>query len=161
MPQCLRPFLASITALLITLSNGYSLAQEDHIGAISAPQLLANYSEFKQEYDAYQPSPLQLEQIKLLAGKEITALFGTWCHDSEREVPRLLKLLASAQVDLSKLTLYGVDRRKQDPNGYAEKLGLQYTPTIIVSDGQGNELARIIEKPNEDIASDLAAQLTR
>ncbi len=161
MPQCIRPFLASITALLTILASSNSFAQEDHVGAISASSLLANYSEFKQEYDAYQPSPLQLEQINLLAGKEVTALFGTWCHDSEREIPRLLKLLASAKVDLSKLTLYGVDRSKQDPNGYAEKFGLQYTPTIIISDDQGNELARIIEKPKADLASDLATQLTR
>jgi thiol-disulfide isomerase/thioredoxin len=155
----LKPALARLATLLVILSSSVSLAQEDHVGAIAPAELLANYPEFQQEYDAYQPSQLQLNQIQGLAGTEITALFGTWCHDSEREVPRLLKLLEIAEVEVNKLTLYAVDRNKQDPDGYAEKYGLRFTPTIIVSDDKGQELGRIIEKPKTDIASDLAAQL--
>jgi thiol-disulfide isomerase/thioredoxin len=157
--HCLSSGFARLATLFIVLSTSTSLAQEDHIGVISPADLLANYAEFRREYDSYQPSQLQLEQIQLLAGTEVTALFGTWCHDSEREIPRLIKLLETAGVAVNKLTLYGVDRKKQDPDGYAEKYGLQFTPTIIVSNNIGRELGRIIEKPKTDIASDLAAQL--
>ena len=155
----LRLLCAGVISILIGFYASNSLAQEDHIGVISAADLLANYAEFQYEYDAYQPSPLQLEQIQQLAGKNITALFGTWCHDSEREIPRLLKLLETAEVEVNELTLYAVDRKKQDPDGYAEKFNLQFTPTIVVSDTSGDEIGRIIEKPKTDIASDLATQL--
>ena len=86
-------------------------------------------------------------------------LFGTWCHDSERKVPRLLKLLDQSEADLQNLTLFAVDRKKTDPDGFAARLELQYTPTIIVSEG-GQEIARIIERPLEGLATDLQSQLS-
>ena len=155
-----RSFITGLTVLLMAFSSSNSIGQEDHVGIITPENLLANYEVFRKEYDSYEPNQLQIDQIQHLANKEITALFGTWCHDSEREIPRLLKLLEAAGIGADNLTLYGVDRNKQDPDGYAEKYDLRYTPTIIVSDDQGKELGRIIEKPKNDIASDFSDQLT-
>lgn len=156
-----KVFFPILGLLFAIFSTNNSLAQKDHIGVIAPSDLLANYEEFQQEYDSYEPSELEIQNINQLAGKEIIALFGTWCHDSEREVPRLLKLLDAANVELKQLTLYAVDRKKQDPDGVAEKFDLRYTPTIILSDELGSELARIIEKPKTNIANDLANQLAR
>jgi thioredoxin 1 len=158
--QRYKQSIVSLVWFLAIISTSNSFSQADHIGVISPSDLLADYPEFKHEYDAYEPSQLQLDQIQQLAGKSVTALFGTWCHDSEREVPRLLKLLKVADVKVSELTLFAVDRKKQDQEGFAAKYDLRYTPTIIVSDGDNNELGRVIEKPKVDLASDLATQLT-
>lgn len=128
--------------------------QEDLIGIVNPEQVLASYSDFSEEYQQYTPSEQELTQFSQLNGKEITVIFGTWCHDSEREVPRLLKLLDTSEVTLHKFTLLAVDRNKQEPSGLASQKGLQYTPTIILSDA-GEELGRIIEKPAISITSDL------
>ena len=149
--------------LCLLLSMGMASAAEqnnsDHLGEISAPSLLSNYEAFASEYEAYSPTLAELSQIESLQGKEVTVLFGTWCHDSEREVPRLLKLLDQSEVDLQSLTLFAVDRNKTDPDGFAVRLDLQYTPTIIVSES-GQEIARIIERPIEGLATDLQSQLS-
>ena len=97
--------------------------------------------------------------MESVRGKEVIVLFGTWCHDSEREVPRLLKLLDQSEVDLQSLTLFAVDRNKTDPDGFAARLELQYTPTIIVSE-DGREIARIVERPIKGLATDFQGQLS-
>ena len=82
---------------------------------------------------------------------------GTWCHDSKREVPRFLKLIDTANVQLGSLKLVAVGYDKLDSDGLAKQHDLLYTPTIIVSDGE-KELARMIEKPKQSIAADLTLQ---
>jgi thioredoxin 1 len=161
--KALQPIARMVWAsLIIALSATTAFASEeknpDHIGKISTEYLLSEYPEFTKEYEAFQPSATQLQDIQALAGKDVVALFGTWCHDSEREVPRLLKLLEMGNIEVRRLTLYGVSRRKDDPEGFSEKYELQYTPTIVISDDRG-EVARIIEKPKGSLAGDIASQI--
>ncbi len=133
----------------------------DHIGAISQQELLSNYQHFAENFERHMPSQEDIELIKKLEGKQVLILFGTWCHDSVREIPRLLKLLDRSEVALEDVTLYGIDRRKSDPEGFAKKHGLKYTPTIIVFGEHDKEVARIIERPNTSLAGDLANQLNQ
>lgn len=152
---------ASVTMALLSTSAYASDEQTpDHIGKISAEYLLSTYPEFAKEYANFDPSAAQLRDIQALAGKEVTTLFGTWCHDSKREVPRLLKLLELANVPVKQLTLVAVSRQKDDPEGYSEKYELEYTPTIVISDG-GIEIARIIERPKGSLAQDIANQINQ
>jgi thioredoxin 1 len=148
--------------LIIALSANIAFANEektpDHIGKISTEYLLSEYPEFAKEYEAFQPSATRLQDIQTLAGKDVVTLFGTWCHDSVREVPRLLKLLKMGNVELKQLTLFGVSRSKGDPEGFSGKYDLEYTPTIIISDDK-YEVARIIEKPKGSLAGDIASQI--
>ena len=151
-------FSGLILALSLNVAVASQVLSPDHVGRITAQELLATYPNFAKEYARFEPSEAQLNEIQALAGKEIVALFGTWCHDSVREVPRLLKLLDLGQVQFGALTLYGVSRQKSDPDGYSEKYGLRYTPTFVVSDDAG-EIARVIERPNDSLAGDLASQI--
>lgn len=130
--------------------------QQDAIGLLSSAQLLADYAEFAEEYRLYTPQPTELQQMQALSGTRIVVLFGSWCHDSEREVPRLLKLIEGSGVKLESLQLHAVDRSKQHPANLHTQFALRYTPTFIVL-RDGNELGRIIEKPQQSLAADLAA----
>lgn len=123
-------------------------------GEISRDDLLKDYSSFSEEYDEYTPSEEELTTIKVLQGKQVLVFLGTWCHDSKREVPRFLKLLDTAKVQLGSLKLVAVGYDKLDPAGLAKQYDLMYTPTIIVSDGE-KELSRMIEKPKQSLAVDL------
>ncbi|MFT4886701.1 MAG: thiol-disulfide isomerase/thioredoxin [Pseudohongiellaceae bacterium] len=161
--KALHPLARMLWAsLIVALSANIAFASEektpDHIGKISTEYLLSEYPEFAKEYETFQPNATQLQDIQALAGKDVVALFGTWCHDSEREVPRLLKLLKMGNVEVRQLTLYGVSRSKGDPEGFSEKYELKYTPTIVISDNKG-EVARIIEKPKGSLAGDIASQI--
>ncbi|KKL85355.1 hypothetical protein LCGC14_1955590, partial [marine sediment metagenome] len=96
--------------------------------------------------------------MQKLEGKELIVLFGTWCHDSEREVPKLIKLIDASKVELASIEYVAVGYNKQDDAGIAEAHDLQYTPTFIVKQN-GKELIRVIEKPTGTLAQDLTKGL--
>ena len=131
---------------------------KDLIGLVTAQQFLQSNPTFAKNYRAYQPSQNELNAAKALKGKSLTVLFGTWCHDSQREVPRLLKVLDMADSQLTDLTLIAVNHNKQEPSGIYKTLGLRYTPTFVLFDGS-TELGRVIEKPQLSLGEDLAALL--
>ena len=132
-----------------------SAKSEPYTGEISASQLIADYPQFRSGYELYQPSAAEIAAVKSLAGKSLVVLFGTWCHDSEREVPRLLKLLALSDVELQSLSLHGVNYNKQEPSNLHQQFALKYSPTIILLQGDV-ELGRIVEKPTTSLGEDLA-----
>lgn len=142
-------------AITLLISNAAIADQAPFSGELAVKTLIADYPKFNQEYLEYAPSKDELALIKKLTGKEVLVLFGTWCHDSQREVPRLLKLLDTAKVELAQLRLVAVGYDKRDPDGIAQQHDLRFTPTIIVLEG-GTELSRMIEKPESSLASDLA-----
>jgi thiol-disulfide isomerase/thioredoxin len=130
-------------------------SQEVLAGVISSHALLEQYPEFKTEFDDYQPADGELAALRKIQGKKLVVLFGTWCHDSLREVPRLLKLLEQSAVKLSDIQLVAVNYDKQDPAKLHQLYKLKYTPTIVLLDGD-LELGRIIERPTVSLGHDLA-----
>ena len=56
------------------------------VGDISQSELLQRHEVFKRNYDAYE---VTAGIDELPADLKVKILFGTWCHDSEREVPRV------------------------------------------------------------------------
>jgi len=80
----------------------YSCASETYpmdpyaVGDISIKTLFENHEGFQDNYEEYQSG--NLLDPTLFRGVEIYMLFGTWCHDSKREVPRLLSLLNKLDV---------------------------------------------------------------
>jgi thioredoxin 1 len=155
----MKVFLGALLAIVLLGCNATdhdSDGSEPVTGVISASQLLTEYPQFRSAYEQYQPSSTEIDAVKTLAGKSLVVLFGTWCHDSEREVPRLLKLLNLSGVELQNLSLYGVNYNKQDPTNLHRQYNLKYSPTIILLQGQ-DELGRIIEKPLVSLGEDLAS----
>jgi thioredoxin 1 len=132
------------------------IAREEVVGLIDSQALLAQFPQFNTQYQSYQPTPVELQAIKRIEGKTLVVLFGTWCHDSVREVPRLLKTLTLAHVNLTSLQLLAVNPSKQLPGGAQRAYDLRYTPTFILFEGE-QELGRIIERPAVTLAQDLAA----
>ena len=125
------------------------------LGDISQAELLERHEVFKRNYDAYEVTT----GIDGLPGDlEVRILFGTWCHDSEREVPRMLKLLEASGVKQENIRLIALDIRKEEPEGRAKALGVKYTPTFIFFTG-GRELGRIIERPVDNLTQDVMALL--
>ena len=152
-------------AILMILSVGCGSTEEPatksepFTGVISASQLMVEYPQFRSVYEQYQPSSAEITAVKHLSGKSLIVLLGTWCHDSEREVPRLLKLLDLSGVELHSLSLHGVNYNKEEPTNLHHQYDLKYTPTIILMQGE-NELGRVVEKPIVSLGEDLAGFVT-
>lgn len=122
------------------------------VGDISQTELLDRHEVFKRNYDAYEVAS---GVDGLPPDLEVTILFGTWCHDSEREVPRMLKLLAASGLKKESISLIALDIRKSEPEGRAKALDVRFTPTFIFSRA-GIELGRIVERPESSLRGDVA-----
>lgn len=111
---------------------------------------------FNAEYDNFKPSAEAVETIKNnISDYEIMVFMGTWCGDSKREVPKLLKILEEVGYDLSNLTMVGVNRNKTTPENLEEGWELDRVPTIIFTK-DGKEINRFVEYPRESIEADIA-----
>ncbi len=111
---------------------------------------------YKPTYEAYTPKEEALETIKEnISDYDITVLMGTWCHDSKRETPKLLKLLDLSDYDMDKLTLIGVDYRRNTPDNVREKYDVLRVPTIIFYK-DGKEVNRFVEHAKQSLEEDIA-----
>ena len=125
------------------------------LGDISHAELLERHEVFRRNYTEYvTPKPVE----GLPADLAVQILFGTWCHDSEREVPRMLKLLEASGVKQENISLIALDIRKEEPEGRAKALDVRFTPTFIFLTG-GTEMGRIVERPNVNLEHDIKAML--
>ena len=123
----------------------------DYVGEISKTQLFHDYPRFKESYEGYSFD----EAAENLPGDfRVLVMFGTWCHDSEREVPRMLKLLGSLGVEEWAVTLIALDQAKREPRGRARALQVDFTPTFIFYVG-GREVGRIVERPETTLEQDI------
>ena len=140
--------LFSVMACLLLSANTREAKAESEgkplVGDLSAEQLFEAFPSFAAGYETFDA---EADSIQLPLDASVVVFFGTWCHDSEREVPRLLKLLETAGLSEEKLMLIGLDYRKREPEGRAAQFDVQYTPTAIFL-RQGVEVGRIVERPN-------------
>lgn len=149
-----------IFALII---SNISIAQtQDIIGETSKDEILStpHQSWFTENYQDYKPQPESVEQLKHILKKNnyrVEIYFGTWCSDSQREVPRFIKLLEKTEFNFEQLKLVAVGRDKKVPNVSKKKqksLNIINVPTIIVYQG-GQELNRFVEYAQESLEQDM------
>jgi thiol-disulfide isomerase/thioredoxin len=163
---------AFILMTLMTALPAWSAQDEKEeppklLGQIEAGQLGEEpYAEWYREgYVDYAPNPAVLEQLQAADwdGVEITAFFGTWCGDSQREVPRLVKILDLLEFPGDHLTLVAVDHvdeaTKKSPGGEEKGMEVYKVPTIVVS-RDGAEVARYVEHAVLSLERDLLAILS-
>ena len=120
---------------------------------------------FKPNYDSYLVDSFTCNFIRpLLAGKSITIFMGTWCGDSRREVPRVLKMLDCCGFPTNQLTLIMVSNTdsmyKKTPLHEEAGKNIVRVPTIIVEQ-KGAEIGRIIEFPVTSLEKDLLTILRK
>lgn len=124
----------------------------------------APYSEwYEAEKESYQIDQAAVTALKKagISGYNITAVVGTWCEDSHREFPRLIKVLQAAGYPEERLTIIAVNRKKESPGGEDGLYNLQKVPTFIVTK-YGKPVGRIIEFPQSGyIERDLLMMLEK
>ena len=142
--------------LIVFFLTGFSspnLKESNYlVGDVSIKFLLKQNPAFYSEYESYKVD----DQFELLGVKDLDVIivFGTWCHDSKREVPRMLRILDSIGMSFEKISLIAVDIRKSEPGGRGKLFNIKRTPTFIFFK-EGDEVGRIIERPDVNLESDL------
>ena len=91
---------------------------------------------------------------KHMKGVTIKAFMGTWCEDSQHEVPIFYKLMDAIDFDYKNLTMIGVNRSKETPDHLQEGLKITNVPTFIFYE-KGKEIGRFVEYPRETLEKDV------
>ena len=131
------------------------------IGPTTAAHLLDIVPDYAQRKSAYTPDITVVEMMKQYVhpGDRVEVYMGTWCSDSQREVPKLLRILDELHsqfgVELP-VTYVAVDRSKQQPAALIAGKDLQKVATFIYYRGD-REVGRIVEKPDGLFEDDLLA----
>lgn len=90
----------------------------------------------------------------LLAGVNVKIFMGTWCEDSQREVPQFYKILDLLKVSEDNLELITVDREKMTPEHLEDGFDITNVPTFIFYK-DGKEINRIVESPVTSLEKDM------
>lgn len=118
------------------------------------------YSEwFKKNYNEYSPNDTAVAALKEALNEcSITVFLGSWCGDSKREVPRLLKVLDAAKFSKNNIHLIFVDDHdsayKQSPGHEEAGKYIYRVPTIIIQK-HGADKGRIVEHPVQSLEKDM------
>jgi len=124
---------------------------------ISSSPIFSNY--YEHEYNNYTPKLDFLETLSDSLNKvQIVVIFGSWCPDSQREVPRFMRILDEINYPLDSLSIICVNRLKTVPDVDLSQFAIEFVPTIIFyRDNQ--EIGRIVESPKETLEDDMASIL--
>lgn len=148
--------------IIASVTSSYKLYADEKtdsdtilIGQITAEQLTSNFKAFD---NTDRKTPLSEEAISSLTEIKdiysIKAFLGTWCHDSEREIPILLDIINTANNPNLQLSLIALNEDKEDPKGFAEQYQIKYTPTIVI-EANGIEIGRIVERPEKSLEDNI------
>lgn len=124
-------------------------------GIIQPQTLTTQLPGYAEGFANYQVDAQAIDVLKAIKQPiQIVVIIGTWCPDCHRETPHFMRIIEAAANPNIEVEYIGVDRNKQDPEGLAAKYAFSRIPTFIVKQ-QGNELGRIVERPQATLEADL------
>ena len=129
--------------LMLSLNVIAAPESVQHLGGISKQTLFLEHPSFEESFNQYEVREVA---EKIPTDVSVLIFFGTWCHDSQREVPRMLKILEAVGLPEDHIKMVTLDFSKTDPGGLAVANGVEFTPTFIFF-RQQDEIGRIIERP--------------
>lgn len=110
---------------------------------------------FLDGYDNYKPDKKTLKTLnrKIPDDLQIFVIMGSWCSDSQREVPHFLKILDNVGFNQKNITFIAVDHQKKTTHLKIEHLKIERIPTFIFY--SKNRESRIIETPKTTLEKDM------
>jgi len=110
---------------------------------------------FKKEFDRVNINLKEAKELKpLTKDLKIFVFMGTWCEDSQRELPLFFKMLTAMNFDQEHLKMFAMSEEKSTPSNFEQGLEINYIPTIIFFKN-GREINRFVEFPIETLESDI------
>lgn len=111
---------------------------------------------FDPMYQSYKPNEVALKTIQNnINDHTIRMYMGTWCADSQLEVPKFYKLLDLSDFNMDDLEVIAVREDKTLPNDRQKEDDVQYVPTIIFFK-DGEEVGRFVEYAQDELENDIA-----
>lgn len=135
------------------------------MGSMTAERMLASVPEYARRKGEYEPDRdvVQMMSTSIRPDDRLEVYLGTWCDDSQREVPKLLKLIEALRSDYGidlPVSYVAVNRAKKEPSDLIEGKDIEKVATFIYYRGN-QELGRIVEKPIGVFEDDLLQIIAR
>lgn len=115
---------------------------------------------FNKKHTEYKVDKTILKGLEKKAkGVSVQLFMATWCRDSQREVPKFIKVMeelkmSENQINITNLYL-DAPNYKQSPDRTEEGLNVHRVPTYIFYK-DGEEIGRIVETPVNSLETDIA-----
>lgn len=151
-----RWFLYGVLFSLGMMNFHPLLAQDEVlIGTLSLSEIIENDPVFEIYIDRYQPNEEAVSYLSNYQDSvEVIVFFGSWCRESKKYIPRLVKTMQLVGNEKIQFRIIGVDVQKKVPAKFLNMHQIEYIPTVVVLKGNA-ELGRIVEEPRERIETDL------
>ena len=146
-------YLLTLSIIACTTNEKYVMNE----GEVDVDYLFnsPNTSWFQKNYESYiVDEVIQNEDFSKLNEYNIEIFMNTKCHDSEREVPRFLKILNTLNFSNENLKIVLLNSEKKTIDGLEIGKDITNTPTIIFLKNS-NEENRIVEFPFENLENDI------
>ena len=114
-----------LVSLLLIMNTLASHSQDSSlIGKVDIAQLhgIIGWENMDKDFSAYQPESEKISYLKAKESRieELTIFLGTWCSDSQEQLPKVFNVLQTVGLD-KKSILYGVNRGKTEPKAEVEQ----------------------------------------
>ncbi|MEX0720136.1 MAG: thioredoxin family protein [Balneolaceae bacterium] len=137
-------------------------AQSDPlVGATTLEEISRTEKTFRVYMDRYHPNEDALKHLSSVQDSiTLYAFIGTWCRESKKYIPGLVKTLDVAANPFITLKFIGVDAQKKFPETFLKTFDIKYIPTVVVLKGDV-EIGRIDEAPQQLIEIELVNILNK
>jgi hypothetical protein len=115
---------------------------------------------FDKEYSEYNVNDVHFNPAYVIPFDSVYVFLGTWCSDSQREVPRFCKIMDHEYFKGTFVKYFALDGNKTCPAIDTKEYYVDYVPTFVFY-YKGNELCRIIETPKLSLEEDIMDLLSR
>lgn len=115
---------------------------------------------FDSVYQEYSPKMSTLVNLKeQLKDIEIKTFVGTWCSDSQRDLPALYRILDDLNYDTKGMQVVAMNRDKDQPTEHLKDFNIEFVPTFIFYRNR-EEIGRVVEIPDKTLEEDILTILT-
>lgn len=138
-------------------SNKVTIDEREMLyGLIDRQQLYYDYPAWKLIEEDYKPNENVIKELRKIESSISVEIFlGTWCSDSEREVPAFFKIIDSTGItEYMNIDIWAVDRAKALDSNLAQLRHIEFVPTFIFYKSK-KEIGRIIEMPENLLEEDI------
>lgn len=155
-------FLVSIIAQAQNATTYVNHRNEKHLCGVFELQELEKdglYSSwYHDNYTGLEAIDSNASWVSELEPTTVDIYMGTWCGDSKKWVPRFVRLWDDLGLNRSQLKFIALydskEKYKQGPNREEKGKNIHRVPTFIFKE-KGEEFARIVESPRNDLLNDL------
>lgn len=154
--------------IFLLFSLSYSFAQSSYtdkkgnvhlLGEVEISQLEAEaYSEWFVKGMAEYQSNVDPSKMKDLQDVQVKIFLGTWCGDTKNYLPKFVKTWKEAGLKESQLELIALhrdgDEYKRSPKRTEANYNIHRVPAFVF-ERYGQEIGRIVERPLNDLTTDM------